>query len=67
MRLTMNDGTLNYGYYAVVRGNSDATEDSSALRLYFRQDERQTQGKKNRMSSSTGSKAAASASIRRRR
>ena len=45
VRLTMDDGTLNYGYYAVVRGNPDATEDTPDLRLYVRQDVRQAEGK----------------------
>ena len=41
----MDDGTLNYGYYAVVRGNPDAAEDTPDLRLYVRQDVRQAEGK----------------------
>ena len=45
VRLTMDDGTLNYGYYAVVRGNPDAAEDTPDLRLYVRQDVRQAEGK----------------------
>jgi Tle cognate immunity protein 4 C-terminal domain len=45
VRLTMDDGTLNYGYFAVVRGNPDAAEDTPDLRLYVRQDVQQAQGK----------------------
>jgi len=45
VRLTMDDGTLNYGYYAVVRGNPDAAEDTPDLRLHVEQDLRQAQGK----------------------
>lgn len=45
VRLTMDDGTLNYGYYAVVRGNPDATEDTPDLRLNIQQDVRQAEGK----------------------
>ena len=46
VRLTMDDGTLNYGYYAVVRGNPDAAEDTPDLRLHVEQDVRQAEGKK---------------------
>lgn len=45
VRLTMDDGTLNYGYYAVVRGNPDAAEDTPDLRLHVEQDVRQAEGK----------------------
>ena len=43
--LTKDDGTKNYGYYAVVRGKPDATEDTPDLRLYVQQDVKQAQGK----------------------
>ena len=45
VRLTMRDGTLNYGYYAVVRGNPDAPEDTPDLSLLVRQDVRLAEGK----------------------
>ena len=43
--LTLDDGTKSYGYYAVVRGKPDATEDTPDLRLYVQQDMKQAQGK----------------------
>ena len=43
--LTLDDGTKSYGYYAVVRGKPDATEDTPDLRLYVQQDVKQAQGK----------------------
>jgi hypothetical protein len=46
VRLTMDDGTTkNYGYYAVVRGDPDAAEDTPDIRLLLRQDVTQAQGK----------------------
>jgi hypothetical protein len=45
VRLTVQDGTQNYGYYAVVRGNPDASVDTPDIRLFVEQDVKLAQGK----------------------
>ncbi len=45
VRLTVQDGTQNYGYYAVVRGNPDATVDTPDIRLFVEQDVKLARGK----------------------
>jgi len=45
VQLTMDDGTRNHGYYAVVRGNPAAADDTPDLRLHVAQDVRLAQGK----------------------
>lgn len=45
VRLTMDDGSQNYGYYAVVRGNPKAAEDVPDIRLHVLQDVRLAQDK----------------------
>lgn len=45
VRLTMDDGTLNYGYYAVASGEADSAESTTDIHLHIEQDVRLAQGK----------------------